>query len=193
MTLITPSQWLADLVKQSFLKEYPVEVVYNTVNTEIFKPTPGDFRKKYNLQDKKMILGVASVWEKRKGLEDFIKLADMVDDRYRIVLVGLSPEQANRMPANVIAISRTNSQQELAEIYTAADVLANPSREETFGLTILEAHLCGTRSVVYKGTACEEVANMYAGVVVEPDAVSMYHAVCELLEDTVTPIKIEEV
>ena len=184
MTLITPSQWLADLVKESFLGQYPVEVHYNTVNTDIFKPTASDFRERHGLQDKKIILGVASIWEKRKGLDDFVKMAAMLDDSYRIVLVGLSPEQAEKMPANVISVSRTNSQQELAQIYTAADILANPSREETFGMTILEAHLCGTRSIVYKGTACEEVANMYDGVAVDPDADSMYRAICLQMGDT---------
>lgn len=183
MTLITPSQWLADLVKESFLGGYPVEVHFNTVNTDVFKPTPGDFREKHGLQDKKIILGVASTWDKRKGLDDFVKMAGMLNDSYRIVLVGLSPEQAKQMPANVIAISCTNSQQELAEIYTAADVLANPSREETFGMTILEAHLCGTKSVVYKGTACEEVANMYGGVAVDRGAEHLYDAVHKLLAE----------
>lgn len=167
MTLITPSQWLADLVKQSFLKEYPVEVVYNTVNTEIFKPTPGDFRKKYNLQDKKMILGVASIWEKRKGLEDFIKLAGILDDRYRIVLVGLSPEQANRMPANVIAISRTNSQQELAEIYTAADIFFNPTYEDNYPTVNLEAQACGTRVITYDTGGSKETLSTADSVAIK--------------------------
>ena len=93
MTIITPSKWLADLVKESFLKEYPVEVVYNTINTEIFKPTPSDFRKRYSLENMKIVLGVASVWDDRKGLYDFYKLADMLDDKYAIVLVGLNDKQ----------------------------------------------------------------------------------------------------
>ena len=90
MTLITPSKWLADLTRQSFLKEYPVEVHYNTIDTSIFKPTPSDFRERYGLKDKFIVLGVANVWEDRKGLFDFYKLAQMLDDRYAIVLVGLS-------------------------------------------------------------------------------------------------------
>ena len=179
MTLITPSQWLADLVKQSFLKEYPVEVHYNTINTEVFKPTPSDFREKHDLQNKKMILGVASTWEKRKGLDDFVKLAGMLDDSYRIVLVGLTAEQAKQMPSNIIPIPRTNSPQELAQIYTAADLLVTPSREETFGMTILEAYHCGIRSVVYKGTACEEVAECYGGVAVDMSVENLYQAIIQ--------------
>lgn len=181
MTLITPSQWLADRVKNSFLKDYPVEVCYNTIDTSIFKPTPSDFRARYGLEDKRTILGVASTWEKRKGLEDFVQLAGMLDDRYRIVLVGLSPEQAQAMPANVISIPRTNSAKELAEIYTAADLFVNPSYEETFGLTTLEASSCGTPGIVYAGTACEEVVNLYGGIAVTPGAKSLYTAICSQL------------
>ncbi len=180
MTIIVPSQWLANLVKESFLQEYPVEVRYNTINTEIFKPTPSDFRERNGLQDKKVILGVASTWTDRKGLPDFMKLAGMLDDSYRIVLVGLTADQAKQMPANIIAIQRTNSQQELAQIYTAADVFVNPSREETFGLTGYEAEMCGTPSVVYKGTACEEIANRYGGQTVEVGVQHLYQAIIRI-------------
>ena len=72
MTLITPSKWLADLVKQSFLREYPVEVHYNTIDTSVFKPTPSDFRERYGLVGKKIVLGVANVWDERKGLQNFL-------------------------------------------------------------------------------------------------------------------------
>lgn len=115
MTLITPSQWLADLVKQSFLKEYPVEVRYNTVDTSIFKPTPSDFRERHGLTDKKIVLGVASAWDDRKGLDDFIKLAAMLDDHYTIVLVGLSKKQIREMPKRIgaqPAISKDESKSE---------------------------------------------------------------------------------
>ena len=182
MTLITPSQWLAERVKASFLGVYPVEVVYNTINTEVFKPTAGNFREKYGLQGKKILLGVASVWEKRKGLEDFVQLAGMLDDSYRIVLVGITAEQAKGLPENILPIARTNNQQELAEIYTTADLFVNPSYEETFGLTTLEASSCGTDGIVYAGTACEEVVNLFGGTAVAPGAENLYRAVVEKLE-----------
>ena len=167
MTLITPSNWLAELVRQSFLKEYPVEVHYNTIDRTVFKPTPSDFRKRYGLQDKIMVLGVASVWDERKGLDDFVKLAGMLDDRYAIVLVGLSDKQIRQMPKNILGLGKTNSAVELAQIYTAADIPVNPSREETFGMTILEASACGTKAIVYKSTACEEVAMEHGGYAVD--------------------------
>ena len=164
--LYVPSQWLADRVKQSFLGRYPVEVVYNTVNTDIFKPTPGTFRENHGLEGKKIALGVASVWDGRKGLEDFVTLAGKLPENWRIVLVGLTDSQAEKMPSNVICIPRTNSPRELAEIYTAADVFVNLSVEETFGMTTLEALKCGTRPIVYAGTACEEVVNQFGGTAV---------------------------
>ena len=166
MTLVTPSQWLADLVKQSFLSDYPVEVHYNTIDTTIFKPTPSDFREQYGLQDKKIVLGVASTWDDRKGLDDFIELAKMLDDSYAIVLVGLSKKQIAKMPEKIRGIVRTDSPNELAAVYTAADIFVNPSREETFGMTTVEAQACGTKAIVYKDTACEEVARNMGGEVV---------------------------
>lgn len=177
MTLITPSKWLADLTRQSFLKEYPVEVHYNTIDTSIFKPTPSDFRERYGLQDKIIVLGVANVWEDRKGLFDFYKLAEMLDDRYVIVLVGLSEKQIKELPKNIKGIQRTNSPQELAAIYTAADVLVNPSVEETFGMTPVEAQACGTPSIVYEDTACEEVAQQSGNTVVPQDVNALYESI----------------
>lgn len=159
MTVITPSQWLADLVKKSFLGEYPVEVAYNTINTDVFKPTPSDFRKKYGLTDKKIILGVASIWNERKGLGDFVKLAGLLKENERIVLVGLTAEQAKQMPANIISIPRTNSPRELAEIYTAADVFCNPTYEDNYPTVNLEAQACGTRVVAYDTGGTRETLN----------------------------------
>lgn len=177
LTLITPSKWLADLVKQSFLKEYPVEVHYNTIDTTIFKPTPSDFRERYGLQDKIIVLGVANVWEDRKGLFDFYKLAEMLDDHYAIVLVGLSEKQIEDLPKNIKGIQRTNSPKELVAIYTAADVFVNPSVEETFGMTPVEAQACGAPSIVYEGTACAEVAEQNGNKAVPQDVNALYEAI----------------
>jgi len=179
MTLVTPSQWLADLVKQSFLKEYSVEVRHNTIDKTVFKPTPGDFRERYGLEDKKIVLGVASAWGPSKGLYDFIKLADMLDDTYKVVLVGLTEQQIKTMPKNILCISRTNNVRELAEIYTTADVFVNPSKQETFGMTTIEAMACGTDAIVYKDTACEEVVNQYGGTAVEQTPEAVFAALME--------------
>ena len=177
LTIITPSYWLKDLVKQSFLGEYPVEVVYNPINRDIFKPTPGDFRQRYGLEDKKIVLGVASVCGERKGLGDFAKLAAMLSEEYKIVLVGVTPEQCAKLPETILALPRTDSLGVLAQIYTAADVYVSPSVEESFGMTPMEAISCGTPAIVYKGTACEEIAHKFGGTVVERGAEYLLHAI----------------
>lgn len=158
MTLVTPAQWLAGLVKQSFLKEYPVEARHNTIDTNVFKPMPSDFRKRYGLENKKIVLGVASVWGERKGLNDFIKLSEMLDDTYAVVLVGLTKKQIKLLPKNILGITRTNSAKELAEIYTTANVFVNPTYEDNYPTTNLEAQACGTPGITYKtGGSVESV------------------------------------
>lgn len=183
LTIITPSQWLAGRVKQSFLGEYPVRVEYNVINRAIFNPTPSDFRQRYGLLDKKLVLGVASVWEERKGLRDFVALASMLPERYKLVLVGLTPEQQRDLPDTILALPRTNSMEELAQIYTAADVYVSPSVEETFGMTAMEARACGTEAIVYKDTACEEVVNQFGGIAVDRGAEKLLGAILNLEGD----------
>lgn len=109
LTLITPSKWLADLTRESFLKEYPAEVHYNTIDTNIFKPTPSDFRIKYGLENKKIILGVASTWTERKGLFDFIILSKLLDFNYVIVLVGISQEELKTRKVDIIYNEKLNA------------------------------------------------------------------------------------
>ena len=183
MTLITPSNWLANLVKKSFLKEYPIEVCYNTIDTKVFTPTKSEFKEKHNLNNRKIVLGVASVWDERKGLSDFLKLSTRLKSDYVIVLVGISSNEIKDCPSNVICLPRTNSSKELAAIYTAADVFVNPSKEETFGLTTLEAISCGTPAIVYKDTACEEIADIYGGMVVEQNVEALKLAIEQLMVD----------
>ena len=165
MTILTPSKWLADLVKQSFLAEYPVEVVYNKINTEIFRPLESDVKARLGIADKRLVLGVAMNWAGNKGFDDFIKLRGELDGDYAMVMVGLDEGQIKSLPDGIIGLQRTDSAEELAELYSAAEVFVNPSREETFGLTTAEALSCGTPAIVYRGTACEEiVANTEYGV-----------------------------
>jgi len=183
LTLIVPSQWLQHRVEESFLKEYPVEVHYNEVNRAVFKPTPGDFREKMGLTEKKILLGVASVWEERKGLKDFIALSRLLPEAYRIVLIGLKPEQIQALPKEIVGLPRTKNVQELAEVYTAADVFINPSLEETFGMTTLEANCCGTPAIVYRDTACEEIACRFGGLAVERGAENLLKAVLTLTKE----------
>ena len=157
MKLITPSQWLANLVGESFLSEYPVEVRHNTIDTNVFKPTPSDFRERYGIGDRFMILGVASPWTERKGLSDFVRLAGELDsEKYAIVLVGLSEQQVKEVPAGIVGLARTDSREELAGIYSTADVFFNPTVEDNYPTVNLEAEACGTPVVTYDTGGCRE-------------------------------------
>lgn len=156
MTLITPSKWLADLTRESFLKEYPVEVVHNTIDTSVFRPTPSDVKGRLGIADKKLILGVASTWDRRKGLHDFYRLRGLLDDRYAIVLVGVTSRQIAALPKGIIGFARTNSAKELAELYAAADWLFNPTREDNYPTVNLEAVACGCRVATYDVGGCAE-------------------------------------
>lgn len=157
MKLITPSQWLANLVGESLLSKYPVEVRRNTIDTSVFKPTPSDFRERYGIGDRFMILGVASPWTERKGLADFVRLAGELDsEKYAIVLVGLSERQVKEMPAGIVGLARTDSREELAGIYSTADVFFNPTREDNYPTTLLEAQACGTCVLTYSVGGCVE-------------------------------------
>lgn len=167
MTIVTPSKWLADLVKHSFLNGYSVKVINNGIDTNVFKPTPSDFRKKNHLENKKIILGVASSWSASKGLNDFVKLSKMLDDDYKIVLVGLSEKQIKEVPDNIIKISRTNSAVELAEIYTAADVFLNLTYEDNYPTVNIEAIACGTQVLTYNTGGSPEIVEEFNGYVVE--------------------------
>lgn len=168
LTIITPSNWLAQLVKESYLNQYDIKVINNGIDLNIFKPTKTiDIRKKYNIpEDKKMILGVASVWDRRKGLEEFIKLSQIIDVyKYIIVLVGLTSKQIKGLPNNIIGIQRTENVEELANLYTEAVVLYNPSKEETFSLVTAEAIACGTPAIVYNNSAVCEIVNEENGYI----------------------------
>lgn len=169
MTLVTPSQWLAGLVKESFLGDYPVQVIPNGIDTEVFKPTPSDFKKRYGLDGKFLILGVANVWGKRKGFDYFLDLSKYLSDDEIIVLVGLSDERIKNLPNNIIGIKRTNSAKELAEIYTAADVFFNPTLEDNYPTVNLEAQACGTYVITFdSGGAKETIISKESGIAIKP-------------------------
>lgn len=163
MTIITPSKWLAGLVKESFLKNYKVEVIHNGIDLEVFKPTPSDFRERYGIGNKKIILGVASIWDRRKGLNYFVDLAKELDENYQIVIVGVTEKQKKELPKNIIAITRTNNIQELVKIYSVADIFLNPSEEEAMGLVTIEALACGIPVIVNNSTAHPELINEKCG------------------------------
>lgn len=179
MILITPSKWLSDLVKQSYLKDYPIKIINNGINLSVFKPTPSDFRKHYGIgKNIFIVLFVAFGWGRRKGLDVIIKLAPILDERFQIVVVGTDRTVDNEMPQRVISIHRTQNPVELAEIYTASDVFVNPTREEVLGLVNLEALACGTPVITFRTGGSPECIDSSCGIVVETeDIIAMKEAI----------------
>ena len=169
LTIITPSQWLANMVKESIFKDYPVKVINNGIDLSVFKPTESDFRKKYTCEDKFLLLGVAFGWGRRKGLDVFIKLSKMLDDSFKIVLVGTNDDIDKQLPDNIISIHRTANQKELAEIYTAADLFVNPTREDTFPTVNIESIACGTPLITFKTGGSAEIIDDTCGFAVSKD------------------------
>ena len=170
LTIVTPSKWLADLAAQSFLKDYPVKVINNGIDLSVFKPTKSNFREKYDIpQDKYVLLGVAFGWGKRKGLDVFIELAKRLPDKYRIVLVGTDNKTDKLLPKNIVSIHRTQNQTELAEIYTAADLFVNPTREENYPTVNMESIACGTPVLTFRTGGSPEIVDETCGSVVDCD------------------------
>lgn len=165
MTIVTPSHWLADIVKKSYLQEYPVTEIPNGINLEIFKPADTINTTK------KIILGVANVWSQRKGLDYFLQLPFILDDTYQIVLIGLSQKQKSQIKSKygnrIIAITRTANQAELASWYRRAYVYVNLTLEDTFPTTNLEALACGTPVITFNTGGSPESLTEKCGVVVE--------------------------
>ena len=176
MIITTPSQWMKDNIEQSFFKDMNTVVVPNGIDLNMFYPREKcDAVQKYNIpKHKKMILGVASIWEERKGLSTFINLAKEVQENYVIVLVGLNRHQVKQMLPNMIGIERTENQNDLAELYSRADVFLNPSEEESFSLVTIEAMACGTPVVALDSSAVKELVNEKNGVVLHEPNIKDY-------------------
>ncbi len=170
LTIITPSNWLNKLVKQSFLGSYPVLTIPNTIDTHIFKPTYDQgLLKKYKIPaSKKILLGVASIWEERKGLMDFLKLSQKISEPYLIVLIGLSKKQKKQIEkySNILGLERTENQIELAKFYTLATYFLNLTYEDNYPTVNLEAIACGTKVITYDTGGCSEQVNKKNGYIV---------------------------
>ena len=168
MTIVTPSEWLAGLARESYLKQYPIEVINNGIDLNVFKPTHGNFHKQYGIPgDKYIVLGVSFAWGYRKGLDCFVEMAEILGERYQIVLVGTDDEIDKNLPHNIISIHRTQNQKELAEVYSAADVFVMPTREENYPTVNMEAIACGTPVVTFDTGGSPEMLDDKTGIVVE--------------------------
>lgn len=181
--LVVVSQWLGKIVSESFLKDKPLDVIYNGIDLQAFSPSEdvGMLKKKYHMEGKFVALGVSSSWLPKKGLYDYYKLADILPPDTIIVMIGLSDRQIKSLPKNIIGIRKTTDIAELRDYYSLADVVLNLSYEETFGLTTVEGMACGTPSIVYDRTASPELVEEDTGFVVKAgDIISIFNRMNEI-------------
>ncbi len=187
MTIVTPSKWLAELVNQSFLKDYPVKVINNGIDLSVFKPTESSFKKDNKLEDKFIILGVASPFTNAKGYDVFLDLSKRIDNSKKIVLVGLTKKQISDLPENIIGIEQTANREQLPKIYTAANVFVNPTREENFPTVNMEALACATPVITFNTGGSSEILDETCGVVVPCDDVdALLNAICSVNFDSLS-------
>ena len=180
LTLVTPSEWLKSRVEQSYMGEYHTVVVPTGIDLETFHPILEErrsdnlifrLRNNLNLRNKVVLLGVANPWRERKGLSQFVNLSKMLSDRCVIVLLGLNNEQLNQLPENIIGIGHTDSVDELAALYSMADIYVNLTLEDTFPTTNLEALACGTPVVTYRSGGSAETIDDSCGISVERNSI----------------------
>lgn len=174
--VVPVSYWLNDIVMQSFLKDKDIRVIQNGIDLNVFKPYPIDKTDKYK------ILGVSNVWNKDKGFQDIYNLRDLLPmEEYEIILVGVSQQQMKELPIGITGVSRTANQQELAKLYSVADVLINPTYADTFPTVNLEALACGVPVVTYNTGGSPESLTESTGIVVEKgDVDGMANAIISL-------------
>lgn len=174
LLLVTPSKWLRNQVMISYLKDYPIKVINNGVDTNVFRPIKSNLKKKFGLSNKRVILGVASVWDKRKGLDVFLDLSNQIPENYKIVLIGLSNKQIKKLPKNIIGIERTENIIELAKWYSLADVYFNPTYEDNYPTTNIESIACGTPVVTFNSGGSPESACLYGKIIEKREVAEVY-------------------
>lgn len=180
--IVTVSNWLKSVAEASFLSKADIRCIYNGVDTGRFSFHKSSIREQYQLQGKFIILSAASVWNKGKGLDQFIALSKKLQEDEIIVLIGVTPDQQKCLPENVICIPAVSDQTVLAQWYSVADVYINFSIEETFGLVVAEAIACGTPAIVMNSTACPEVVGADTGFVVEPLEIDAVQDAIEMIK-----------
>lgn len=180
LTIVTPSRWLAALVRDSILQEYPTRVIQNDPDFGVFKPTQSDWKLRMGLVGRYLILGVAAHWEDRKGLRYLAGLAPNLRGDEVVIIVGKLPRGA-KLPVGVVHIPATQDAGELAAIYTASDVLVNPTLEDNYPTTNLEAMACGTPVVTFDtGGSAETIARGKGRVVTQKSGPALREALDDL-------------
>ena len=185
MTIITPSRWLANQVYESFMNKYDIRVIHNGIDLSVFMPLKTNFRDIYRCHDKYIVLGISLSWDYKKGLDVFNYLAENLSDDYLIVMVGTVSDLQN-VNSKILRIERTDHVNELVEIYSAANVFVNASREENYPTVNLEALACGTPIVAFDSGGTPETVAYGCGVVVpRNDMIGILNSVVEICENKI--------
>ena len=175
LTIVACSEWIASFVRQSFLKEKPINIIHNGIDLSVFKPISKQNTNLFN------VLAVSNVWNKDKGLYDIFNLRELLSPAYRITIVGVTGKQKERLPSGIIGHLRTQNVSELVKIYAEADVLINPTYADTFPTVNLEALACGTPVITYRTGGSPEAIDEKTGVVVEQgDVKAMAEAIIRM-------------
>ena len=170
LTIVTPSMWLSELVKKSFLREYPVNVIHNGIELNTFKQRQSSIREKLGIpEDSVLLLGVAFDWGYRKGLDVFNKLSEILSSDYIIVMVGVDDKIRHEISDRIIKLNRTKNQIELSELYSTADIFINPTREDNYPTVNMESIACGTPVITFDTGGSPEMISEGSGIVVQPE------------------------
>ena len=174
------------MVSKSFLSNYPINVIHNGIDLQAFQPNKNGCKKvknKYGINGDFVVLGVAAVWTEKKGLLDFYTLRQLLPSNISIVLIGLNEQQIKNLPSGINGILRTESVEELAELYSCADIFFNPTYEDTFPTTILESLACGTPAATYNTGGCNETVDEETGFILEKGDVNSMVSVIEIVKN----------
>ena len=168
LTVVPVSEWIGAEMQRSFLAGYDFRMIHNGIDTEVFRMRETrEVRERYGLGEKHILLGVASIWSREKGLDDFLHMARMLNDDELIVLVGIKPAEKRRLPRNIVGIPRTEHIRQLAELYSTADVFINPTWQDNYPTVNMEAIACGTPVVTYRTGGSVEAVTEDTGRIVE--------------------------
>lgn len=196
MTLVTPSKWLAELTRESFLNIYPVEVLNNGVDIKVFSPQDNEVKIRLGVVGKKMLLAMGTSFTRMKGTDYLLQLPQYLHDDEVLVIVGLGEGQIKQFShPKCIGLGRSLCIKELSEYYSSADVFINPTLQDNFPTTNLEALACGTPVVTFNtGGSVESVLDgediisdngitysSVGAVVPKSDLPSMLRAVREIM------------
>ena len=173
MTIVAPSEWLATLARHSFMDKFPVEVINNGTDLDVFYKRDTDIKQKYGLEEKYLVLGIP-----KENIEWFLELAKIVSDKYQLLLAGLSRSQMESLPENIIGIGKVKNREEMAAIFSAADVFVNMTLQDTFPTVNLESLACGTPVITFNTGGSPEAVDDETGAVVQKGNIAeLYKAI----------------